>query len=461
MPLNAEYSLGFLCLVAVASIIAFWGLLSRSRIFEYPVVVSLFVVAWIIPQGIYIERMGISAMYSGATLWYYAIACLLALTFGFYLARRRGNRGGRRSQHVASGVGEFDLDALRYGAIVLVSVGSVCSFLLVRAAGSEELTSQWTGVITAYALGMETLYYGLALAFLLYLRRPSAFLLIIMAVAVIGVLPPLMAGVKRAGLFELVLIFAAGWFFTKKKTPPRIAVVLAFLLGTVVLHQVGSIRGYVKDGRGNSFQAIVEGVPFRSFEYTNLRDARELHQAVFDVWVTSQTLQLEWGAQYWNTLVHQYVPAFLVGKEMKDAIKIERFGGAAELDIAEIQSTGVTRTGFSDTYRNFWIFGTIVFLALGWLFGVLYIGAVNNQLRSQFYYIILLSDGLQVISHSSAVFVAQIPFLLLATHFIFLYAARRRFGKKHRLAVDLQAAGPHVTPPTRQYPIRYQPSSPR
>jgi hypothetical protein len=253
-------------LAAVSLVTALWGMLSRNRIFEYPVIVSLFFIAWLIPQGIYIERMGISAQYNGTTLWYYVIACFLLLAAGFYSSSRYRSRRVRRGPQSPDNPGDtYDFGALKVGTVGLVAVGFVCSILLVRTISSENLGGQWTGIVTAYALGMNALNYGLCLAFLLYLRRPSAMLLLLMAIAVLGVLPVVMAGVKRAGLFELAFIFAAGWFFTKKKSPPRIAILAAFLFGTVLLHQIGAVRAYVKDGRGNAAEAVLEGVQFRTF----------------------------------------------------------------------------------------------------------------------------------------------------------------------------------------------------
>lgn len=415
--------LSLLLLVLVPALIAIWGLFDGRRIFEYPVGVSLLFIAWIIPQAIYIENSGFSQRYDGHIAWVYMVACLVFLTAGFYVGKNR-RRGARQRSPLS--LEAYDLNALAYGTFALIGFGALCMFLMMREAATQNLGNRWTGISTAYALGSQTVFYGFALAFLLYGRTKNKLFLVAMAACFFIFLPAITIGVKRNVIFEVVFILGAGWFFMYRRAPPRIVVISVLLLGTVLVHQVGAVRQFIQDGRGSVVDAVNEGVLFERFEYFNLQKAREIEQAVFDIYVTHETLELEGGVEYWNRVVHQYVPAFLLGQEFKDSLKAQSNVASERIGLDRIEWAGATRTGFSDTFRSFWILGVGVFFLIGYGFGWTYQVALAGSIWGQFYYLILLNDGLVAITESTARLLAALPFLILITYMVRRQSRRRR-----------------------------------
>lgn len=404
-------------MTATAVGIAVWGFVHTTRIFLYPVGVALLFMAWVVPQAIHIESSGLGEIHDAHLTWAYATLCLIATAAGFRAGIRHGPLSWRPALAVRPLLG---------GTVALVGLGGFCALKVYGMAEADDLGTEWTGVITAYHLGAQTLIYAFALSWLIYLRTGRPIFLAVMGMALLFVVPGLMAGVKRNVVFELAFVFAAGLHFARGVRLNRLALVAACIFGTVLVHQVGAVRHYVYEGHGNAVQAVVSGVLFERFEYFNLDRAPELSQAVSDIAIYNETMRFDGFAHHWNKLVHQYVPAFLLGQKTKDSLKVDVMGGYGDAAAGVYSSPGATRTGFSDSFRGFWWFGTVIFLVIGWVFGRLYNSSLDANLPAQFYYLVLFSDGLLAITESTMRFVSQIPFLLLATMPIFVFATHGR-----------------------------------
>jgi hypothetical protein len=110
----------------------------------------------------------------------------------------------------------------------------------------------------------QTLIYAFALSWLIYLRTGRPIFLAVMCVALLFMVPGLMAGVKRNVIFELAFVFAAGLHFARGVRLNRLALIAACIFGTVLVHQVGALRHYVNEGHGNAVQAVVVGCHVRA-----------------------------------------------------------------------------------------------------------------------------------------------------------------------------------------------------
>jgi hypothetical protein len=404
-------------MTATAAGIAAWGFVRTSRVFLYPVGVALLVMAWVVPQAIHIESSGLGEFYDAHLTWGYATLCLIATAAGFWAGVRHGPLNWRPALAVRP---------LLAGTIALVVVGGFSALKVYGMAEADDLGTEWTGAITAYHLGTQALVYAFALSWLTYLRSGRSIFLAVMCIALLFMVPGLMAGVKRSVIFELAFVFAAGLHFARAMRFNRLALVAACIVATVLVHQVGAVRHYINEGHGNAVQAVVSGALFERFEYFNLDRAPELTQAVSDIAIYNETMRFDGFAHHWNKLVHQYVPAFLLGQDTKDSLKVDVTSGYGDATASVYFSRGATRTGFSDSFRGFWLFGSVIFLVIGWVFGRLYASSLEGNLPAQFYYLVLFSDGLLAITESTTRFVSQIPVLLLATLPIFLFATCSR-----------------------------------
>ena len=413
----------FLATCAFVGGVAAWGICSKQRVFEMPVIVAAFSIAWLIPQGLTAERRDFGTTFQDEFFWAYVLSCLVALTCGFY--------SGKRAEYQRSSILYRTAPIYSYNRLILcaaglVVVGSLALTLMSRAAATQDLGSQWTGVATAYALLANTRTFGVCLAALLFARTGRILPLVIAVIGVLVALPMINSGVKRSVMFETVVTTAGAYYLARHTFPPRMAVVALVIFGTVLLHQVGAVREYTKRTNSTVAEAVWAGVMFEKFEYFDLDKAFEVEQAKFDIRYINKTMKIEYGADYWNQLTHQYVPAFIVGRNFKESLKFETLRTKAKKgDVSLLFSKGATRTGFSDTFRSFWFFGAFFFMLMGYVSGRLYLMSWRGHIASQALYLITMSEYLVAITHGTAIFIASLPFTL-GTMMIALWASKKQ-----------------------------------
>lgn len=424
-------SLSFLLLWLCPLVLGLWAYSSGKRDLHYPALLSWIMLAWLVPQAIYLNASSQGELYNAPFVYGYATACFLFTCAGFYLAKSPPPRRRRKPPL------QFNEQRLLIATGGLVVVGIAALFMTIRTVNAQQLGASWTGIATAYYLLSNTAYYGIALAALMFARKPSVPLAIILGVALLGVMPAVMVLVKRTVLFELAVIAAGALYFVRRYSPPRPVVFTAMILGTLVLHQVGAMRNYIKAEEATVIEAIADGVLWEDFAYFEPREGHELTQATTDIYIAQQTNTYEWGAAYWNKLIHQYVPAFLLGESFKDALKIETMTGADDIAVEGYSSKGATRTGLSDSFRAFNIFGVMVFLMIGLVMGSLYGRALQGSLIAQFLYVILLNDAIGALTDSTARFIMQIPFLAVVSFCVFWFAKERKPAGRRRRAVPM------------------------
>lgn len=404
-PLSTSFLL--LCVLLVATTVR--GIWFGRGVFEFPVVTSMLGLAWVVPQGFEMERNGSMGQDNGG-FWYYLTACFLLISVGFALGRAHSAK--RRRREGGHNATKYDPHKLTIAAGGLTALGVVC-FLMIRGTDTSGMEGGWSGIVTMYALLAGATAFGLCLSILIFARTRSLFAL---ATAVISATPMvyvIMQGVRREVLFDLLVLGAGSYYLSKRRYPPRIAVVAFLLMGSFVLNSVGDIRAYVSSGQGNLFDAVLSGDLRKNFNYFELSqgDSSEVKLARYDFIHTSETGRFEYGGNYLNSIVSQYVPAFLVGREFKDSLKADTLEQRASRVMEGIAfSLGSTRTGFSDSYRSFGWLGAFVFGAIGYLFGRLYDRAIVGGVAAQYFYLILLGNGLKAVTHSTSEFVASLPF---------------------------------------------------
>lgn len=425
---EAPFHLSFFVLCAVLLWMALRGVLGGRSVFEYPTLAAVMGLAWVVPQGIELELNPYNRYASGA-FWLYLTACFLFILWGFKTGRRIKRR--RIARALEQELPSFSMKRLLMGAAGLTAIGQLAIYQM-SGVDTSGMGGQWTGIITMWALLSKANGFGLCLATLVFARTRSLLALAIAIVAAVPILQASLLGVRREALFDLVILTAGAWYLSKGRAPPRAIVIACLLVGTVVLNSVGEIRGQVVSGQSSLFSVLTSSEVYRGFNFFNLDQgsASEVGQAQYDFWYVNQTWGWEFGADHWNKIIHQYVPAFLLGREFKEGLKIltlsERLKRGEQIGVF---SRGSTRTGFSDSYRAFGAFGVLIFFVIGYGFGALYSHAAHGGVTGQYFYLILLAEGLKAITHSTAEFLGSLPFSIILSFLAFRLTqgvARRR-----------------------------------
>ncbi len=424
----------FYLLCSVQLWIAVRGLLGGRTIFAYPTLAAIMGLAWIVPQGIEIESSPRS-FYGSEAFWLYVTACFVCIAVGFRIGSKiRGKRTAGAPDWETRG---FSNKRLLIAAGGLAALGQVAAFQM-SSIDTSGMGKQWTGVITMWALLGKASGFGLCLAVLVFARTRRWEALAIAAVATVPLIQAAIFGVRREILFDLVILTVGAWYFAKQSYPPRAATIAGLFVGAVILNSVGDIRARVISGEESFIEVMTSAGIYEEFDYRSLGqgDSSEIRLAQYDFQYVNKSDRWELGAEHWNSLIHQYVPAFIFGRELKESLQISTLN--RRLTLGEERgafSLGSTRTGFSDSYRAFGFFGVTIFLLIGSLFGTLYGNAAQGNIRSQYLYLVLTAEGLLAITHSTGAFVASLPFTLGLSFVVFKLSSVSLSGRP-RLGVD-------------------------
>ena len=414
----------FALMLLMSAAMGLRALWKPSTFLEYPTVVGLLMLGWFLPQAWGIERQGPSWVFEPRSAWIYVLMCLVSIWGGFELGRHLKFR--LRSNASEGGMDGFDRRRLFGATLAIILLGAIFYFLMIREAETFPPGEQWSGVITAYAFGSQLLPIGAAIALLVSLRTRSLPVFMLFVLAVLIYLPVISTSVKRAPAFELAAIIGGGCFFGRNIVPPRALLIFASVLGIVLIHQAGAMRSFVKENDSTIIEAFsAESTRTLSVLHLERDQVAEVQGAVSDIAIVDQGATIRPFASIWNQLVSQYYPSFVFGREAKDALMTAPFTGEGGAVSRFRGYFGSTRTGFSDTYTSFGPLGVIAFAFVSVLFGWIYERASTGDLRAQLLYLVLLSDGLLVITHSVAALVAQLPINFLVTGTVFALCKAR------------------------------------
>jgi len=389
-----------------------------SKVFEYPYVVGMFLAVWFLPQAWSIEQDGLAGTFDPTITWNYVTMCLIFLVGGYAAGRGLNIQGiAAKQAEIASMYSE---KRMAQASMILIAVGAFAYVMMTRMSSTTKYEAGWTGIIVLYATLAQCMVFGAALTFLIYLRTKDRFALILFCIATSVFAPVLLIAVKREFIFEFAIIILGSLFLVRQITPPRLLLVAGCVIGAFIVNNAGDIRGYVASNDSSLVGALTSSeLISQSTEDRGLK-APEVSGAVTDIAIATEIGEYYPFVTITNAMISRYYPSFIFGREAKNKLFLQ----AASEDPLRNRyfAAGATRTGFSDTFLDFWYFGVFAFFALGFFYGWTLNLAMAGGLRGQYLYVSMLGTGLHAITHSFAEFAAALPFLLLVVWLPFRYA---------------------------------------
>ncbi|GAA0306356.1 hypothetical protein GCM10009087_15360 [Sphingomonas oligophenolica] len=410
-------SLTILSIVVIA--LGVVPLIWPRAIFEYPFVVGMLLSVWLLPQAWAVERDGLAGAFDPTETWTYMTLCIIFLCAGYIAGRMIGKQRAAKVRAVIGSM--YNEKRMTQASAALIAVGAISYVLMERMAATNDYTGGWTGIIIVYGLLAMCLVFGAALTFLIFLRTGDKFALILFVTATGIYLPILLISVKREFIFDFAVIIFGGLFLVRKIVPPRIVLIALCLIGGFIINKAGDIRGYVHDN-DSSLVGALTSADVLSGQYASKSgvEAAEVTGAVTDIAIASELGDYHPFVGLYNGMVSRYFPAVIFGRNAKDSlmVKTEEANPLSNRAMAH----GATRTGFSDTFLDYWYFGVLAFVSLGVLFGWLYSFAIAGGLRDQYLFVSLLGGGLHALTHGYNELVCSLPFMFLIVWLPFRYA---------------------------------------
>jgi hypothetical protein len=362
------------------------GLLVKGRFYQYPFLAAGIFLSFILPQ---LPGLANSRFISDAALTKTLIfSCLCLSMCGI------GWSFGLRSKAITDYA--FSQQRLLKAAGFLSLVGGYFFYKFGHLPDELRLVGQLSGLPVAYLFFARLLTYGFALAVICYAQKPSKLALAIILFDTFFYLERIVIAGRRGDTAEFCLIIALAFWFQKRWAVPRTAVVAGIALSMVGMLSAAEYRQATYYGATRDWNAVANIDLAKNWDRLIEQGGPEMANAVAAIEYVDQSMNLDFGTQTWNTLVFTFVPAQLVGKTIKESLKI---------DVSEVHGQfytpgiGETSTGMTDAFASFWYFGCLKFFLVAFLLAKLYASAMKDNTVAQIIYMLSATTSMLVITH--------------------------------------------------------------
>jgi hypothetical protein len=380
-------------------------LLHKNRVYEFPFWAGTIALGWFFPQAIngYLnpDQYPPGAFSSGI---FFATLCTLALWVGY---RQAINKHPTKPTWLDV---DFGTQKLIAGGAFLCVAGFFFQWKLFSLPQEVLAQTQWSGIAVKYLFLASVFHFGLLTLWFIYLHRGMIYfskLLILIIPSFLLLFNAAVLHGRRAGMMVLASYVLISLWFIRRIMIPRWILVGGVVLGLALVNTIGLYRSIMQN-RDVPLHERVRSASKASLQQAMAKDSKkpssELNNYLFCRHVCAEEQIFDFGLSHWNALVFNYVPAQLVGREIKDALMLPLFRGyykLAEQRYGHRYRTGTTSTGYLDAFLSFGWLGFIKFGLIGYLMGILYRHAMAGSFLSQLLYVYLLSAGMHALTHGT------------------------------------------------------------
>ncbi len=300
-----------------------------------------------------------------------AILCLGAAWAGY-----EWWQGARQSS-----VMQLDPKRLVISAVILALFGGF--FSLKASTITPDLdpeTGQWTGIITIYSTLALVARYGFMLAAILFMQRKDWTLLLLMLPQLWSYYQSFMIG-RRSPTGEIIVVICMLLWFYRKRAVPMWLMLLGVTGMAIFCFNVGTIRATVDQPLTERIEAIEEADPLHALTVQGFSESKnyvEIFNASKFMEAKAAGGHYTFGLHFWNKLVFGYVPAQIVGRDVKDRLMIPLVDDTLLTGFEK--SNGTCESGIAEAFMAFGYFGCVLFFAIGALMRWLWEGASRGSM---------------------------------------------------------------------------------
>lgn len=381
-----------------------WGLARPERVYQYPFFMGGIFVSFILPQAIaLINNPGPVTQEALERVLLMACLCAAMCWIGYQLPTR------------SSLLKKFDISVDRkklfYGGIVFVLIGYACTFLIFQLPEAVRDNSQWTGIITIYTFFSSLVYPGFTIILLSTLQRPTLTKILLTAISAGLPIQAIVFFGRRESAAIFILAIGLCLYFFRRYVPPRWLAIAMIIVALLVIPLTGNYRSIAKT---NNWEQVLELQPIENLHnFVEKGQSLEFRNAALLVDAASITGRYGYGTDYWNNFIFRFIPAQIVGKNLKDALQIKI--SISNYNFQKLYNykipAGSTFTGIADAFVQFNYFGSLFFLFSGYLFKHLWISAIcRYSIVSQIFYVGLVTPAMISVTHATVRFPSDLLF---------------------------------------------------
>jgi len=403
-------------LVAICACLLSWGLIRPERVYQYPFFMGGIFVSFILPQAFaLVKNPGPVSQQALERVLLMSCLCVAMCWLGYQLPV---NKNFIKKLDIS-----VDSRKLFHGGIVFVLIGYASAYLISRLPEAVQEDSQWTGIITIYAFFRSLIYPGFTILLLSTLQRPNLTKIILTACASALPLQLIIFYGRREATATFILTIGLSLYYFRRYVPPRWLALTLIVIALVAIPLTGAYRGIAKTGDWSQLLELRPGENLKTF--VEKGKTLELRNAALLMDAAVQTGQYGYGTDYWNSLVFRFVPAQLIGRDLKNALQIKL--SKSKQDLKDLYNytvhTGTTTTGIGDSFVQFDYLGCLFFLILSYLFKSLWISAIyKNSTVSQIFYVTLVAPALLSVTHGTVRFFPDLLFRFIFIGAVIIYS---------------------------------------
>ena len=412
------------------------GIARRNGMIWYPFLFAVVILGWAFPQLLAISESGLAPGHALSKTIIMIILCFFAGWMGY---------SWRTSRLERAAVKFPDRFYSRKGLyVVMVASAVIGSYFFFKVAGMSTEASrmyggQWSGVITIYSFFAALLVYGFVLALSRMIKDRGWVPTLTAAFCLLFFLNRIILQGRREDTVILAITVLLFMFFKKGWLIPRFAQIVIVLMGALFVANIGEYRYAVLDtDRVYSGSRVEDSLSQLSkidytdnFQLGNTKvTSMEMFNAVLTIEGAERAASFDGGLSLWNAFIFYYVPAQIVGKDIKDALQFDfaDVRGSFEFD----WKIGTTSSGFADAFRSFWYFGALIFFVIGRLVRYWFARAQAGDYLGVVILMIILPKSLLAITHHTHGF-----FLTFVTLFFFVIVPLRLVSGRRKLRYQL------------------------
>jgi len=421
----------------------------KGKIYEFPFWMALMAVGWFLPQAV----GGFVNVYSYpqgtyASALFFATLCSIALWVGY-------EKAAKKSIKTASWLGmHFQSQKLYLVSAGLILFGFYFHFKL-SSLTSEQITTtefgQWTGLPVQYLFLSGAFKIGVLALLLLYWGQRrlinTRFLIFLIPSFLLMLMPILLAG-RRADMMELVAFFLIPLWFVRRWVVPRTLLITSLMAGIILINGIGLYRGTMNTMTDLPLIERIQMALNQDYRAENLEifvnTGPEFDKYVLRMDAVNELGSFDFGLSHWNMLVFNYVPAQIVGRELKSSLLVPIITPYdAGLLVHQYQGmSGATDTGYLDSFASFSWLGFIKFYLIGTIMGLIYRYAMQGYFLPRLLYPYLLTVGMHAITHTTNDVLVRMWVYFLFFGFPIYYWARSRGSQSIRV-IEQQTVSQH------------------
>ncbi|MER8680397.1 hypothetical protein [Mesorhizobium sp. M1405] len=263
----------------------------------------------------------------------------------------------------------------------------------------ERNETMWSGPLTIMYFFFNLKMLSMFLSTYLLLRFKSRIGVILFLANVALYFPLVLVYFRRRAMLELFMAISLAFWFARRALLPRIAILLGMPVGTIIVFAVGALRALARGDGTLEWRmpslADISAIDFWSLTpFVSDQQSPEVTNAFYLVRLSSELGYHTFGASSWNRLIFQWVPAQIVGADLKNALMIDVDVGRALVDALNYSGrTGSTSTAMAQAYVEFGPFGIVFFVATAYVLGRWWVRANQGSVWAMALYACALPLG--------------------------------------------------------------------